>query len=249
MGRPLKGTRPPFDPELTPDFWRDLCGEPEPSQRDQFLWLTIHHVQRMGLAQFTISRVARQLGYSVAMVNHHFGSRDGLIAECAETLYGRYGQALTHAIATAPQNPRDRLAAYIRTRIEWGPKFGGWGVVIHYPNYSFESPLITRARSVSAYKDGINHHFAQLVQLVRDHRHGRINADPVEQSNFPHAAYERDSEDIQHAAGIAFSTIGAATWLGGRLLGAEVNDNERATSQAIIDRETEILLDSVPVLA
>ena len=113
MGRPPKGTRPVTDPSLTEDFWRELTGHAEPSQREQFLWLSIDLVRELGLNQFKITTVAKMLGYSVAMVNHHFGSRDGLIAECAERVHQNYSLELIDATEAAERNPRARLEAYI----------------------------------------------------------------------------------------------------------------------------------------
>ncbi|MEY4899207.1 MAG: hypothetical protein RL294_1018, partial [Actinomycetota bacterium] len=94
------------DPSLTEAFWQELTGSPEPAQRDQFLWLSIYLVRELGLSQFKVTTVAKMLGYSVAMVNHHFGSRDGLIAECAERVHQNYSLDLINATEAAERNPR-----------------------------------------------------------------------------------------------------------------------------------------------
>lgn len=222
-------------------------GNAAPTQREQFLWLTIHHVRAQGLAQFTISQVAKQLGYSVAMVNHHFGSRDGLISECAETVYGRYADALMNAVTEAEQTPLTRLKAYLRASYEWGLKLGGWSVVIHYPNFSFENPDIAMDRTNDGFEDSLNSTLVRITQLVIDLRKGEISDGFLDQTKFPTNALAIDEDAVFYAANIGFVLTGIRAWMVGRHSAVSEEHQHFERYAAVVRRELDYVVDSIPV--
>jgi AcrR family transcriptional regulator len=246
MGRPAKGTRPIVDPSLTATFWRELTGEPDPAQRDQFLWLTIHHVQKMGLAQFTVSRVAKMLGYSVAMVNHLFGSRDGLIAECAQVVHHKYAQEVVDDTESAARTPKARLEAHIRSRYERGRLLRGWSQVLNYPFYSFESPEIAYARAGSSFNDSYGRNLLYLTQLVLDVRAGHVSDIPLSPDEFPRNAIAIDKVAFLHAVTIGTTTAGAVMWMAGRIdNGADTPEMLNLVS-TMIEPQLRLLVDGIP---
>lgn len=246
MGRPAKGTRPIVDSSLTPEFWRELMGEPEPSQRDQFLWLTIYLVRKMGLAQFKVSQVAKMLGYSVAMVNHLFGSRDGLIEECAQMVHRAYAQKVIDTTESAPRSPRARLEAYIRSRYDEGRRLGGWSQVLNYPFYSFESPEIAYARVGSSFNDSFGRNLLYLTQLVLDFRSGSIAETPLSRDEFPNNVLASDDVAFLHAVTIATTTSGAVMWMAGRIENGTDIPEILSIASATIDRQLHLLMDTIP---
>lgn len=249
MGRPPKGSRPTVDSRLTPDFWQGLTGTPEPTQRDQFLWLSIDLVRELGLSQFTITSVARQLGYSVAMVNHHFGSRDGLIAEGAATVHSTYSDNVVAATERAPSNPRDRLEASIRARIGLGRAMGGWAQVLNFPFHSFESPQIAMERAGQSFEDSFYRNLAFITQLVLDYQTGVVSESPVDSTNFPANVAAKHQDAFYHAVMIGTATAGAVMWLTGRLDIREQPSEISELTESMIEWQVRHLIDSIPTTA
>ena len=247
MGRPLKGTRPISDPSLTEDFWLELTGNPDPAQRDQFLWLCIDLVRKLGLSQFTVTAVARQLGYSVAMVNHHFGSRDGLIAEGAATVHAHYSEQVLSASEGAAANPRARLEANIRARFVEGRKLGGWAQVLNFPFHSFESPHIAMERAGHSFDASFYRNLAYLTQLVIDYQRGPISSSMPAVSNFPANVLATNSTAFHHASMIGTASAGAVMWLTGRLDVREQTPDFTKLTAAMLEWQIETLLAAIPV--
>jgi AcrR family transcriptional regulator len=230
---------------LTPDFWRELTGNADPSQREKFLWLTIDRVRSLGLAQFKVTHIAKMLGYSEAMVNHHFGSRDGLIAECAETVHSDYSAKLIGATESAPRDPRSRLQANILARFSEGQKLGGWSQVLNYPYHSFESPVIAMARVGSSFSVSFNRSLFYITQLVVDYRAGKVNHNPLDVREFPAAILKRDPMSLAYAIMIGTATAGGVMWLAGRVNTGNHPTEIFALADLMVEREVAILLDMI----
>jgi len=221
-------------------------GESDPSQRDQFLWLTIYLVQKMGLAQFKVSQVAKMLGYSVAMVNHLFGSRDGLIAECAQMVHRTYAQNVIDQTESAPRTPRARLEAYVRARYDEGRRLGGWSQVLNYPFYSFESPEIAYARVGSSFNDSFGRYLFYLTQLVLDYRSGSIAETPISRDDFPNNVLAIDELAFLHAVTIATTTSGAVMWMAGRIENGADTPEIMTVAAETIEQQLRLLIDAIP---
>lgn len=246
MGRPPKGSRPTVDSRLTPDFWQGLTGISEPTQRDQFLWLSIDLVRELGLSQFTITAVARQLGYSVAMVNHHFGSRDGLIAEGAATVHSNYSEKIVESTERAPDNPRDRLEASIRARVELGRAMGGWAQVLNFPFHSFESRQIAMERAGRSFEDSFYRNLSYLTRLVFDYQTGVVSNETIDTRNFPESVARQHKDALYHAVMIGTATAGAVMWLTGRLDIREQPSEISELTESMIEWQVNHLIDSIP---
>jgi hypothetical protein len=246
MGRPPKGSRPTVDSRLTPEFWQGLTGTPEPTQRDQFLWLSIDLVRELGLSQFTITSVARQLGYSVAMVNHHFGSRDGLIAEGAAAVHTVYSENIVAATERAPENPRDRLEASIRSRIGLGRSLGGWAQVLNFPFHSFESRQIAMERAGRSFEESFYRNLAYLTRLVFDYQTGVVANPAIDVSDFPASVAAKHKDAFYHAVMIGTATAGAVMWLAGRLDIREQPSEISEITESMIEWQVNHLIDSIP---
>ncbi len=247
MGRPAKGTQPVTDPMLTEDFWQDLTGNPEPAQRDQFLWLSIYLVRELGLSQFKVTTVAKMLGYSVAMVNHHFGSRDGLIAECAEKVHQNYSLDLIDATEAAERNPRARLEAYINARIVCGRRLGGWTQVLNYPFHSFESPTISLARSGDVFENGFFQNLMFITQLVLDLQSGTISQSRPDRETLATEILRQNPLALVHASNIGTATAGSVMWLTGKMGVFPQTQEIRDFTDAALKWQVQHLVNSIPV--
>lgn len=84
------------------------------SRREQLIEATIETIAACGLSRTTTSEVAARVGLSHGLVNFHFRSKDGLLAETLLYLTGEYRENWTAALAAAGPSPAERLEALIR---------------------------------------------------------------------------------------------------------------------------------------
>ena len=203
------------DPSLTPEFWLELCGTPEPSSRDKFLYLTIHEFSRLGPGGFSHASIARRLGVTVAMINHYFGSRNGLISEGAYTVYSNYIEALGVAVRDAPRDPVARLRAWITTQISFSVSVAGWQSVLNYPTLTLENPLEFASTFRERMSEKFNVNMARLGQLVLDVKSGDVFPHEIDESNVDVARYMSNLKLVSLSTSVGMATMGAAVWASG----------------------------------
>ncbi len=203
------------DPTLTPAFWQTLCGNPEPSSREKFLYLTIDEFSRLGPGGFSHAVIARRLGVTVAMINHYFGSRNGLISEAAFMVYSDYIDALNQATQDAPKNPVARLEAWIRRQISFAVAVAGWAVVLNYPTLSLENPVEFAALFRSRMSALFNVNMARLGQLILDLKAGAVSPGEITVDNVDVDAYMSNVKLVSLASSVGMATLGAAVWAAG----------------------------------
>lgn len=84
------------------------------SRREQLIEATIETIAANGLSRTTLTEVATTAGLSHGLVNFHFRSKDGLLAETLLHLSEEYRQNWTRALAAAGPSPAERLEVLIR---------------------------------------------------------------------------------------------------------------------------------------
>lgn len=84
------------------------------SRREQLIEATIETIASNGLSRTTLTEVANSAGVSHGLVNFHFRSKDGLIADTLVYLAEEYWENWTGALAGAGPSPAERLEALIR---------------------------------------------------------------------------------------------------------------------------------------
>ena len=67
-----------------------------------------------GMSAFTVDRICRAAGVSRGLINHHFDSKDALLAAVYETMTEPRAETLQSTLADPASRPEDRLAAIIR---------------------------------------------------------------------------------------------------------------------------------------
>ena len=208
---------PPSDPGGDPaSIWLDLGDDPEPSNRDRLILLTMREVALVGPASFNTSGVCDTLGISYPMVNYYFGNRDGLIAEAAHATYVRYVEKLWRAVEAAPRTPVDRLRAYLRAHLRLNVEIRGWGAVLNYPIFSSTIAHVLEERFGEDQRRQFELNMARLGRLVLDLWDERVSDDVYTIDAFPREALLADPAAIDAAASLSWATLGVAVWRGGR---------------------------------
>jgi AcrR family transcriptional regulator len=76
--------------------------EPLPSARDRLLVAVIDHIQRHGIADFSLREIAAALGTSHRMLIYHFGSREGLLVSVVQAVEAAQRAFLADLLASDP---------------------------------------------------------------------------------------------------------------------------------------------------
>ena len=231
MARPRSGTTPRVAEELDETFWQAICGIAQPSTREKFLYLTIDEFGTLGPGRFRHKDVVARLGYTMAMVNHYFGSRAGLIAEAASMVYDLYVDAMARGVAEAPKDPKERLRAWMATQVHFALERPGWMVVLNYPDLALENPVefneLFRARMTL----GFELNLCRLAQLILDVQAGSVTDVELTEDNFDRARYLGNPRLVELTASVAMSTLGSAVW------GAGSHAPSRSTAEALALRD------------
>ena len=212
----MRFVRPPGEPAKLDDaFWLSVCGTSSPSTREKFLRLTIHEFARLGPARFSHAHIARRLGVTVAMVNHYFGSRAGLITEASFTVYSDYISEMARAVAQAERMPEARLRAWIETQIMFAVSVPGWSLVLNYPEVALESVVEFESDFRSRMSEMFTLNVCRLAQLVLDVQRNEVFAHELTAENVDVARYMSDRELVALGSSISLATLGAAVWATG----------------------------------
>lgn len=180
-----------------------------PSARRQLVDTAVLHLSQLGPAGVQPQEICRELGLSKALVNYHFGGRDGLILEAMATAYEDYVDGLMDAADAAGDDPVDRLVAWIDRQVEWTSANPGLAAALDFPAVALSAPIPDDPAQQRLGEAGTRN-FRNLQQLVREARaHLRHVADPA----------ELDAAEVGlAAAAVGWMALGMAVWVGGRHL-------------------------------
>ncbi|SFI31105.1 transcriptional regulator, TetR family [Pseudomonas guineae] len=85
----------------------------EPEQRKaNLVEATLVCLKRHGFQGASVRKICAEAGVSVGLINHHYQSKDELVAEAYLTVTGRVMRLLRDAIEASAVNPRARLSAF-----------------------------------------------------------------------------------------------------------------------------------------
>jgi AcrR family transcriptional regulator len=231
MVRPRLDSPPPGSAELNEEFWFRVCGTPNPTTRERFLYLTIEEFGRLGPGRFSHVEVVQKLGYTMAMINHYFGSRGGLISEAAAVVYDTYVEAVRRGIVEANPTPTDRLRGWMNAQIQFAFERPGWAVVHNYPDLVLEDPVEFESEYRARMTQGFEVNLGRLAQLILDIKSGTVTRPEVTPENFDRSGYMANHELVELTASVAMSTLGAGVW------GAGSHAPSRATKEAVALRD------------
>lgn len=102
--------------------------------RDAILETAVSQLAQVGAAGVHPQDICEQLGLSKALVNYHFGNRDGLIAEAIVVGWERYIAHLTASAYEAGPDPVQRLLAWVRGMVSWSRENPGLAAAVNFPH-------------------------------------------------------------------------------------------------------------------
>lgn len=204
------------DPLLTDDFWLEFGDDPQPSMRLKILYVTFGEVASSGPGAFNVASVCDRLGITYPMVNHYFGSRDGLLAEGASMVYRKYIEALWKAVEAAPREPEARLRAWTMAQVSETLAMGGWGSILNYPLAAREVTSEIQTNFQQPLNRLFELNLARLAVIVNDIRRGVVTDVDFTEDNYPKAEMLKDPFLNSVMPTVAWSTFGLSVWLGGQ---------------------------------
>lgn len=233
------------DELLTDAYWLGFGADPQPPMRLKILYVAFDEVAKSGPGSFNVASVCDRLGVTYPMVNHYFGGRDSLVAEAAHMVYLRYCDKLWAAVAVAPRNPHDRLAAWILAQIRETTELGGWGSILNYPISARDVSDEIRRTFGEVMSQGFELNLARLSSLIRDVRSGVISEPDYSLGNVPKTDLFNDPELRALVPTVAWSTLGASVWISGQHLPASTFPEIGPVLQTLVDNHIQKMIELI----
>ena len=215
------------------------------SIREQFVERTIVEFGQVGPGAFNPGKIARDLGVTVAMINHYFGSRYGLIAEAAYVVYARYIDEMFEAITKAPRVPEERLRAWIQTQIAVARRVGAWGMVLNYPTLALKESLALdpKYRTLMSAKFEVN--LGRLAQLILDVQSGSVSPTEMTEDSDDFTEFLSNPTLVALGSSIAMSTLGAAVWMAGSHAPSADSEDAHQRAEFVVQAHIDNLIQQV----
>lgn len=208
----------PPDRELNSTFWLQFGGDANPPMREKLIFVTLDDVGRVGAATFNVKLVCDALGVSYSLINHHFGSRDELIAEAAVRWYELYVDALWAAVLDAQQTPEARLRAWLKHNVEWSSRYNGMSALHDYPTASSDVTEMINENHREFLTGLAELNLARLISLVLDVRRGEVGLYTLDRGKVDREPILSDENVMLSAGSIAWAILGMSVWKAGHHL-------------------------------
>lgn len=83
-------------------------------RRLRLIEATIECLKRYGHEGLSVRRISAEAGVSIGLINHHFPTKNALVAEAYRHFNAQLNQAVLDSMEHAPQSARERLRALFR---------------------------------------------------------------------------------------------------------------------------------------
>ena len=150
--------------------------------------------------------ICREIGLSKALVNYHFGNREGLILEAMALGYERYVEHLSAAAAAAGPTALDRLVAWAEAQVDWTSANPGLAAALNFPTVLGGEPTGSGDGAHDRILRAGRRNFANLLALVADARREALGSEPD------------PLETGLDGAIVGWLTLGLSVWIAGRHL-------------------------------
>jgi len=180
---------------------------PRLEKRSALIDATLARIRTEGPINVHPSDVCEELGLSKALVNYHFGGRDGLVAEALEQGYAQYVDDLVVAADAAGPDPVDRLLAWFEAQVRWTIANPGLAAALNFPAEAGGITEEAGAPIAAAMAEHGARNFANLTRLVTEAR-AHLTGTPID-----------DELGLTFdAAVVGWLCLGTSVWFSGRHL-------------------------------
>lgn len=186
------------------------------SVRERLIEAAIKELAVNGSEFFDTSEICRRMHIARSLVNHHFGSQIGLIAQAAVVSYERYVYELRDA-AREQTSPPARLEAWMQAQHEWFAANRGIAVLLQMPHSRYAEVMSDRFGQ--RLKDMFRFNMAILATLVRDVQTEEVSPIDFDIADAPFDELLGQSvEMLMRTASVGMSSMGASVWAAGRAM-------------------------------
>jgi len=196
-------------------YWSQFGFEGELTMREKILCVTIDDVSRVGVSTFQAKHVCEALNISMALINHHFGGRNELLAEATVLCYENYVEFLWEATQNAKPEPKERLRAWLEENVYRNEQGRGWGALLNYPTASMEVATVLENVHRKRMTDLGELNLARLMTLVGDVKKNRVSDIKFTAGNIPRSELLKNVANASMAASIGWSILGLSVWKAG----------------------------------
>src|SRR5450631_2892499 len=89
-------------------------------RREALVEATLRCLKQFGHEGVSVRRISAAAGVSIGLINHHFPSKSGLVAETYETLAVSLQESIHRQADARADSPRERLSGFFRA--SFGPQ-------------------------------------------------------------------------------------------------------------------------------
>jgi AcrR family transcriptional regulator len=184
--------------------------------RDQILEWAIDELAVNGSEFFRTTQLCSELHISRSLINHHFGSHLGLIAEACVVSYERYVHVLKDA-AVQHDTPLARLEAWMSAQHDWFVTHRGTAALLQLPHPNYAQAMSNHF-SVRL-KHAFRFTMTVLATLVRDVQDGVVTPIDFDTTSAPFTELLSQSmETLMRTASVGMSSLGASVWAAGHTM-------------------------------
>jgi AcrR family transcriptional regulator len=165
---------------------------------------------------FRTTTLCQELHIARSLINHHFGSHVGLIAEAAVVSYERYVLHLRDQ-ASVGDTPASRLEAWMSAQHEWFVSNRGTAALLQLPHPTYAT--VISERFSERMKTSFRFSMTVLATLVRDVQDNTISDLGFDPATAPFTdLLSQSMETLMRTASVGMSALGASVWAAGHTM-------------------------------
>ncbi|MGV1034181.1 MAG: TetR/AcrR family transcriptional regulator [Microbacteriaceae bacterium] len=201
-------------------YWLSRGLSANPTMREQILRLAADELSANGFEAFQVRRVCEPLFISRTLINHYFGSQNGLLAETTAAAYTNYVNHLTQ-MALKQDSPRAQLEAWMLAQLRWFHANRGIAVALYVPQPDF-AQLLTEQHGENL-RQAYRYQLAVIAHLIRGVQTDELLPIEFDVDNAPYDELERTPELLMRAISVGMHALGPAAWAAAKELPSHHN--------------------------
>lgn len=210
-------------PELTESFWGQFNLRPDVSNRDKLLYLTLSEISRRGILDINSRYLCEALEVDYSLVNYHFGSFDGLIAEVFVLAHDLWAHSISNSLQFPSKTPEGRLRLVINAEVARAKQYGAVVGVALLPHVSEQVSEILATKFPHRLENALSYAVGVTALLIHDLRIGGTT--PIEFDHYTPPSAElvqQFPDEVKAAVQLQWALVGPTMWLTGSGAGAGV---------------------------